>query len=123
MLKKADSQPGAIGRPFNQTGHVGDNETAVFADANDAEVRVHGGERVIGNLGAGGGNGTDKGALASIRQAEQADIGKNAQFKAQIAFFAGFAFGALTWRAIDAGFEVNVAEAATTAFGSSIWTD
>ena len=117
VLEEADAEPGAVGGAFDQAGNVGDDEALGVADAHDAEVRVHRGERIVGDLRACGRNGADEGALAGVWQAEQADVGEHAQLKAKIAFFARFALRALARCAIGARLEVDVAKATLSTAG------
>src|SRR3546814_1713236 len=59
----------------------------------------------------------DKGGLAGIRHAEQADIGQHFQLQPQLAPLAFLAFGFLPRCAIGRGFEMDVAPAAFAALG------
>jgi hypothetical protein len=80
-------------------------------------VWLQGGERVVGDLGTCCRDGAQEGALAGVGQAEQTDVGQQAQFQAQFALLAFLSTRALTGRAIDARLEMDVAEAASSAFG------
>ena len=117
VFQEANAEARAFRRTSDQARNVGDDETLVFGDADDAEVRVHGGERVIGNLRARRRDRTNEGALASVRQPEQADVGEYAQLQAQIALFAGLALGALARRTVDTRLEVDVAETTIATLG------
>ena len=44
------AEPVALVRAFDQPGHVGDDEAAIAAERDDAEVRRQRGERVVGDL-------------------------------------------------------------------------
>ena len=61
---------------------------------------MQGGERVVGHLGASGRNRPDQRALASIGQAQQADIGDHAQFQSDVEFLTLFTLGALARGAV-----------------------
>ena len=47
VLEEANAETCTFGCAFNEAGNVGDDKALVLADANDAKIRVHGGERVI----------------------------------------------------------------------------
>lgn len=86
MLEKTGSQSGTLRRPFDQAGNVGNDKTVVVIDTHHPQIRVHGREGIISHPGTRCGNGPDEGAFAGIGQAPQTDIGKHAQFQAQLAF-------------------------------------
>jgi hypothetical protein len=94
--QKLNSEAVAFVRAFDDAGNIGHNERAVIAELNDAEVRFERGERVIGDLGSGGGDARDQRALAGIRKADQTHIGQEFEFQPQlelVAFLARFVLG------------------------------
>ena len=117
MLQKADAQSGPLRRALDQTGNIGDDKAVVLVNPYHAQIRVHGGEGVIGDFRSCRRNGTDKGTLARVGQTEQADIGENAQFEAQFALLARFARRRLARGAVGARLEMDVAEATLAASG------
>src|SRR5438128_1622750 len=52
MAEKAGADPGPLARPRDQSGQVGYHELLVM-QPHDAELRLQGGERVVGDLGPG----------------------------------------------------------------------
>ena len=93
MFEEADAQAGAVGGALDETGDVGDDEALVLGiDPDDAEVRVQGGEGVVGDLRPAAES--RSGAFAGVGQAEKADVGEYAQFEHQFEFLAGLALGA-----------------------------
>ena len=81
MAQKLVAQTGAFGRAFDQTGHVGDDKTLLGGHAHHAQIRVQGGERVVGDLGAGVGDGADQGGFTGVGHAQQSDIGQHFEFE------------------------------------------
>ena len=71
MAEEAVADAGAFGRALDQAGNVGEDEVAALV-ADDAELRVERGERIIADLGLGVGDGVEEGRLAGIGQADQA---------------------------------------------------
>jgi hypothetical protein len=45
------TKPCTFGRAFDQTGDVGDDEAAIEICANDTQLRMQRGERIVGDLG------------------------------------------------------------------------
>ena len=88
MLEELHAESGAFGRAFDQARDVGDHETLVGLDAHDAEMRLQGRERIVGDFRRRGRNGPDKGRLAGIRKAEHADVGQHLELQAQLALLA-----------------------------------
>ena len=109
------AQPGAFGRALDQSGNVGDDEAPVLGHAHHAQVGVQGGEGIVGDLRAGGRYRADEGRFAGVGHAQQADVGEQLQFQAQFARFARLAQGALARRAVGAGLEMQIAQAAFAA--------
>jgi hypothetical protein len=73
------SQPRTKVRAFNKSGHIGDDEgllLRLLADGDDAEVGFEGGEGVVGDFGARGGDAGDERGFAGVGIADQADVGQ-----------------------------------------------
>jgi hypothetical protein len=117
VLEEADAQAGAFGRAIDQPGMSAMTKLWSWPTRTTPRCGSEGGERVIGDLRTRRRDGAQEGALAGVGQAEQADIGEQAQFEPQFALLAGLATGALARRAIDARLEMDVAEAASATFG------
>jgi hypothetical protein len=116
MGEELGAKAAAFRGAFDQAGNVGHDEF-VPVDADDAEVRDQGGERVVGDLRPGVRDGGEEGGLAGVRQAHKSRIGD--QFQAQ----PDRALDALLPRigagrgAVGRGFEAQVAPAAVAALG------
>ena len=87
------------------------------ADLDDAEVGLEGGEGVVGDLGAGGGEARDQRGLADVGVADEADVGEEAELEAIVVGFAGAAEFMFARGLVGGGGEVLVAAAAATAAG------
>src|SRR5690606_18364280 len=108
-------QARAIGGALDQAGDVGDHEAAAGLDADHAQVRVEGGERIVRDLRRRRGDRADEGGLARVREAKQADVGQQLQLELQQALLALGAWRELPRRAVDRALEVHVAQAALAA--------
>ena len=120
VAEELDAEAGAEVGAFDEAGHVGDGEAEVVgwvADLDDAEVGFEGGEGVVGDLGAGGGEAADEGGFADVGEADEAGVGEEAELEAEGAFFAGAAEFVLAGGLVGGGGEVLVAAAAAAAAG------
>ena len=116
MAEEAVPEPGALGRALDQARYVGQHEFA--SDHPDhAEAGVERRERVIRDLGLGGGHGGQERGLARIGQAHQAGIGDELQAKDDPALLAVLAGIGAARRPIGRGGEIGVAEPSVAAFG------
>ena len=115
MLEELDPQSRALGRPFDDTGDVGDDKTAMGLDTHHAEVGVQGGEGIVGHARSGRRDGTNEGGLAGIGQTQQADVGEHLELQFQATVLAGRARRGLARRAIGGTLEARVADAVETA--------
>src|SRR5258708_19342884 len=106
MPEKLVPQPRSIGRSFDESGDVGDHETAVDSYPRHSEVRMQSGKRVVGDLGARGGNGANESGFSGIGQTEQSDVGKHFQLELERAMLAGLAGSRLSRRAVAARFQL-----------------
>src|SRR5690606_26731206 len=88
---------------------------AVRLDADHAQVRVKGGERIVRDLRRRRRDRADEGALAGVREAQQADVGQQLQFELEQALLALLARRRLPRRAVGRALEVHVAQAALAA--------
>ena len=82
MTQKTVAEARAFGCALDQSRNIGDDEAVIRIGTYDAELRCKCRERVVGDLGTGGGDRADQRRLSSIRHAEQTDIGQHSQFQA-----------------------------------------
>src|SRR5262245_42536593 len=115
MAQETVSEPGAVGRAFDQAGDVGDDQLALVAEVDDTEVRDQRGEGVVGDLGARARHARDEGRLADVGKAEQADVGQELELEPERALLAGRPGGGDPRGAVPCGGEVDVALAALAA--------
>ena len=113
-------RPGAQVRALDKPGHVGDHKgllVRLLAHGHHAEVGLEGGERVVGDLGPGGGDARDERGFAGVGVADQAHIGQQLQLQPIDALLAGPAQFVLARRLVGAGGKVLVAASAASALG------
>jgi len=80
----------------NQSGNVGDHKfSAIHAD--NAEVRVQGGERIVRDFGASVGRCRQEGRFARIGQPQKAGVGNELQPQPDRAFDTGLTRIGATW--------------------------
>ena len=91
MAQELDAESVALVRAFDDAGDIGDDEAAVVVHFHDAQIRFERGEGIIGDLGSSGGDDRDERAFAGVREADQANVGKQFQFEAEMLLFAGAA--------------------------------
>jgi hypothetical protein len=89
MAEEPVAQPVAFVRPFDQSGHVRRDEGSIARQPDDAEVGRQRGEGIVRDLRLRGGDARDDRRLAGVREADDADIGKELQLQPQILLFAG----------------------------------
>ena len=117
MAQEQAAQAGAVGGALDQAGDVGDHEAAVHFHADHAQVRVQGGERVVGHFRRRRRDRTDEGGLAGVGEAQQADVGQQLHFHADLALFARGTGAGLARRTVHGALVVHVALAADAALG------
>ena len=131
MLEKAYAEASARRGARNEAGDVGDDEAranvltaadrrgrpAVGADPDDAEVRHQRGERIVGDLRPSARDRADEGALAHVREAEQAHVGHHFQLEAELHLLPRLARLGPARRAVERRREVDVPPTAATAAG------
>src|SRR5208282_5620826 len=104
----------------DEAGQVGHHEAAAHAGTravrgDDAQVRLECGEGIVGDFGARRRDAGNQGGFAGVGQADQAHVGQETQFEAQVALLAGLAVFEFA-RGLVPGFcEVLVAAAAAPA--------
>ena len=93
-LRNRDSEPGAFMRSFDQSGNVGDHESAARArcgvgiGGNHAEMRLERRERIRGNFRPRRGNARDQRGFSGIREADEPHVREQFQFETQMALLA-----------------------------------
>ncbi len=120
VAKELDAEPVAEVRAFDEAGEIGHGEgfgVGEFADLDDAEVGLKGGEGVVGDLGFGGGEAGDEGGLADVGVADEAGVGEETELEAVVALFAGAAEFMFPRSLMRAGGEVLVAASSASAAG------
>ena len=120
VAEELGAETGAKVGALDESGHVGDDVgllIGLFADGDDAEVGLEGGEGVVGDFGLGGGDARDERRLAGVGVADQADVGQQLEFEAVEALFAGAAELVFARGLVDGGGEVLVATTAASALG------
>ena len=83
MLEKLDAETGPIGCPLYEPRYIGNHETLLRTDIDDAEVRVQRREWIIGHLGSRRRDRANQRGLPRIRQTQQPDIGQHLHFEVQ----------------------------------------
>jgi len=120
VAQELDAKTRAEMRAFNESGHVGDDKgllVGLLADRDHAEIGLEGGERVVGDFGARGGDAGDERGLAGVGIADEADVGEQLQFQTIAALLAGAAQLMLARSLMRAGGEMLIAPAAAAALG------
>src|SRR6266487_6489108 len=79
-------------RALDDPRDVGDDEGAIVGHPDDAEVRLEGRERIVGDLGARGRDHREQCALAGIGLTEQADVGDQLEDELEASLFAFFSW-------------------------------
>ena len=77
-------EPVSLVRPFDQPGHVGDDEAALAAHRDDAEIGRERRERIVGNLRLGRRDARDERRLAGVGEADEADVGEQLQLQPEM---------------------------------------
>src|SRR6516162_9988059 len=105
-------------RTFYKPGNIGDDEALLLrplAYDHHPQVRLEGGKRVVGNLGARGGDRGDQSGLTDIRIPHQTDISEQLQFQAKGAFFAWPSLFMFARGLVGRGGKLRIASSAATA--------
>ena len=91
MAEELVAEALALAGPLDQARDVGDDEFGAGVEPHDAEVGLEGGERVVGDLGLGRGDGGDQRRLADVREPHEGHIGDQLQLEPQPALLAHLA--------------------------------
>ena len=111
------AQPRPLRSTLDEPRHVGDHEASVGICPHYAQVRVQGGEWIVGNLRPRVRNRGDQRRLARVGLPQQTDVRQYLEFKAQEPVLAGLSRRLLPRCPIRARLEVEIAEAASAAPG------
>ena len=91
VAQELDAESRARCAPSIRPGMSATTKVRKSIELHDAEVWFERGERIVGDLGTGGGNARDQGRFAGVGEADQADVGEQFQLKAKTALLAGAA--------------------------------
>src|ERR1700675_1574030 len=98
VAEEADAKAGTQMGAFDKSREIGDDESAAEFGAvatraairiDDAEIGLESGERIICDFRTRCGNYGNQCGFAGVRETDEADIGEQFQFEAQMALFAG----------------------------------
>ena len=103
MAEETRAEPVPLVRPFDQPGHVGDDERAIAAQPDDAEVRHERGERIVGDLRPAAEMREIIVDLPAFGIADQPDVGQQLQVQPEILLFARQPRLRLARRAVGGG--------------------
>lgn len=119
MAKEPVADTDALMRAFDQSRNIGNDEFARI-DAGNAQIRMQGGEGIIGDFRLGCRHAGKKCRLAGIRLAEKTGIGDQFQPQPQIALFAFESRISAARRLVGRCLEVQIAKAAIAALGKTV---
>ena len=94
---------------------VGHDEGARVRQADHAKLRLEGRERIVGDLGAGGGDHGEQRALSRVRLTQQADVGDQLEDELELALLAVLAGFPFAWALVRRRRKPGVAAAAPPA--------
>jgi hypothetical protein len=101
--------------PLDDPGDIRHHHRAPFGQLDDAEVRLEGGERVVGDLGSRRRHRGEQRALAGVGLADESDIGDQLELELDATLDAGPAGLVLARHLVGGGSEGGVAPAAAAA--------
>src|SRR6185295_12954007 len=104
-----------LGRTFDETGHVRDDEAAIFVHPHDPQIRVQCGKRIVRDFRPCRRHRSYISGFAGVGQAEKPHVGQDFEFQLESAAFARRARRELARRAVGAGLEMDVSQAALAA--------
>ena len=115
MAKETGAEAGALGSPFNKARNVGKHKFPILRP-HHSQVRVQGGEGIIGNLRSSSGDAGQESRLAGVRQANKTCIGDQLEAEPDPTLFPRPAGICAPGGAVRRGLVMRIAEAAVTAF-------
>jgi len=113
---QAQSLPGV--RPLDDARDVGHHEAAMPRQRDHAEVRLEGGERIVGDFRPRGRDHREQGALAGVWLAEQAHVGDQLEHQLEGLVLAELPRFPLPWRLMRRRRELRVAASGATTLGN-----
>ena len=114
VAQEGMSQPTTLGGTLDQARQVGDHDSAP-RPLDHAQVGPDGGERIVTDLGRGGGQRRQQRGLPGIGRSDQSDVGDQLQLEFDPARFAGLALLRVGRRLVGGADEVDVAASAAPA--------
>src|SRR5580765_7333673 len=106
---------------LDEAGNIGDYEAHFVLGityGNDSQVRLEGGEGVVGDFGTRRRDAGDQSRLADVRISDKTDIGEQLQLETVSVLFAGTPFLVLARGLVDRGGKTCVAASAASAAGN-----
>src|SRR4029079_14634461 len=100
---------------FDQSRHVGNHETSIVAEADDAEIRSQRGERIVCDLRPGCRDARDQRRLAGIRKSNQPDVGQQLEIEPRVLHLTRFPRLHLAGLPVRGRGEPRVSESAASA--------
>ncbi len=76
-------------RAFDEAGDVDGDEGSLFVEAHDSELRFDRREGIVGDLRARRGDHREQRRFSRVRYTDDADVGEELEFEANLALFAG----------------------------------
>src|SRR6516162_3013084 len=113
MTQELMAEPMTAMGAFDEPGDIGNDEAAVIAQADNAEIGRQRGEGVVGDFGPCGGDARDERGFAGIREANEPDVREQLQLEAEIFDLARLARLYLARRAVGRRSESRVAQPST----------
>src|ERR1700730_18868285 len=114
MPEEASADAGPLARSFDQSGEIGQDKLVVVLP-NDAELRLQGRERVVGDFRPGMGDRHEQGRFAGIGQPDETGVGDQLQAQPDPSLVARPAGIGAARRAIGRALEMRIAETAVAA--------
>src|SRR5712691_71372 len=87
MAQELDPQPVPLMRTLDEPGDISHHKRPFFAIVHHSQMRSESRKREVCYPRSGGRDGSKQGRFSRVGETDQADIGQEAQFKLQDAFF------------------------------------
>jgi len=117
VLQELEAQALSGVRALDDARNVGDHEAAMIGQRHDAQIRLEGGERIVGDLGTRGGDDRQERALPRVGLAQQADVGDQLEHQLDRPLFPVGSRLPLARRLMGRRGELGVAPPAASALG------
>ncbi len=119
VAQETVAEPRTFVRAFDQAGDVDHHERFEIRDAHDAELRLEGGERVVGDLRPRRADDRQQRRLAGVGQTDHAGVREQLELQLQLALLAGLAVVRKMRRLARRRREMLIALTAAPAFGDA----